>query len=74
MLIDLALERELRTHLRDFIHLNFERLAITPDQIATFDLPTKPRKAGDRRSPGVAETVEAEAMPARILRDILRRR
>lgn len=72
VLIDVALERELRTHLKRRIHLTFERLAITPEQIVAYDLPTKPRKAGDRRSPGVAETVEAEAMPAGIMRDILR--
>ena len=37
-----------------------------------YDLPTKPRKEGDKRSLQVAYTVEAEAMPARDLRAILR--
>lgn len=72
VLIDQALERELRAHLRSDIELDFERVAINERQIKTFDLPTKPRKAGDRRSLHVAETVEAEAMPASILRGILR--
>jgi hypothetical protein len=31
-------------------------------------LPTKPRKAGDRRSAQVKSTVEAEAMPAGVMR------
>jgi hypothetical protein len=54
------------------VDLTFHRLAITEDQIAEFDLPTKPRKEGDRRAQHVKATVEAEAMPAGILRDLLR--
>lgn len=72
VLIDLALERELRAHLDDRIDMTFTRLAITEQQIAEYDLPTKPRKETDRRSPQVKETVEAEAMPARELRALLR--
>lgn len=74
VLIDVALERELRAHLKPEIELQFERIAITAEQIEAFDLPTKPRKAGDRRSLHVEATVEAEAMPAHILRAILRER
>lgn len=37
-----------------------------------YGLPTKPRKPGDRRALHVQETVEAEAMPVEILRDLLR--
>jgi hypothetical protein len=54
------------------IDLHFHRLAITEEQIVQFDLPTKPRKETDRRAPHIKETVEAEAMPAGILRDLLR--
>ena len=72
VLIDVVLERELRTHLSKNISLHFERIAITEQQISDFDLPSKPRKATDRRSPHVKETVEAEAMPAGIMRAILR--
>ena len=36
------------------------------------DLPSKPRKETDQRSRHIRETVEAEAMPASILRDLLR--
>lgn len=72
VLIDVALERELRLHLNGDIPMVFERLAINADQIATYDLPTKPRKASDIRSQQVAATVEAEAMPARILRGLMR--
>jgi hypothetical protein len=40
--------------------------------VGDIDLPTKPRKETDRRSLHVTETVEAEAMPASIMRGILR--
>jgi hypothetical protein len=72
VLIDTALERELREHLDDFVDLNFERIAINEKQIQHYDLPTKPRKKSDIRSRQVKKTVEAEAMPARILREMLR--
>ena len=74
VLIDVALERELREHLSPGIDLHFERIAITPDQIDAFDLSTKPRKDTDRRALHVRATVEAEAMPAGILRNLLRTR
>lgn len=72
VLIDIALERELRAHLSNSIDLQFHRLAITIDQIEAYDLPAKPRKESDRRSQHVRETVEAEAMPAGVLRELLR--
>lgn len=72
VLIDVAIEREMRKHLDPSIELEFQRIGITEDQIQTFDLPTKPRKEKDRRSQHVRETVEAEAMPARTLRALLR--
>lgn len=72
VLIDVALERELRSHLLADVDMTFTRLGITPEQIETYDLPGKPRKAGDRRALHVRETVEAEAMPAGILRQLLR--
>ncbi|MGH1590795.1 hypothetical protein ACRBEV_23585 [Methylobacterium phyllosphaerae] len=72
VLIDVALERELRSHLRADVDMTFTRLGITLEQIEFYGLPGKPRKAGDRRAPHVRETVEAEAMPAGILRRLLR--
>ncbi len=72
VLIDRSLEAELRQHLNDDIEMTFQRLAITEKQIEEYDLPTKPRKEGDRRALHVKATVEAEAMPARDLRGILR--
>ena len=72
VLIDVALERELRLHLNPNIDMQFVRIGINEHQIAEYDLPTKPRKASDIRSQQVASTVEAEAMPARVLRGLLR--
>ena len=70
VLIDQSIESELRGHLE--LPLEFRRLAINADQIAEYDLPTKPRKAGDKRRLDIAATVEAEAMPAGDMRRIVR--
>ena len=72
VLIDVTLQRDLREHLRPTIELRFERIGINQEQIAEHDLPTKPRKDTDRRSLHIKYSVEAEAMPAKILRGILR--
>jgi hypothetical protein len=72
VLIDVSLQREIRQHLRDDIELRFKRVGINADQIKEYDLPTKPRKESDRRSMHINFSVEAESMPAKILRDILR--
>lgn len=72
VLIDVDIERKLRQHLKDGIDLQFTRIGITKEQIEECDLPTKPRKAAEKRSPHILETVEAEAMPASILRELLR--
>lgn len=72
VLIDVALERELRQHLHKGVALSFRRLGITAEQIQRYDLPTKPRKVGDQRAMHVKATVEAEAMPAAVLRQLLR--
>lgn len=53
VLIDQALENELRTHLDD-TPMYFERLAVTEEQISAWDLPAKPCKKGDMR-----ESIEA---------------
>jgi hypothetical protein len=74
VLIDVAIERELRTHLELGVNLHFERLGITEAQIAEYRLPTKPRKSGERRAAHIIHTVEAEAMPAVVMRRLLRER
>ena len=70
VLIDEKVLDELRGHLP---HLDIaeHRLAITAEQAA--ELPSKPRKRGEKRRPDILRTVEAEAMPADALRALLRR-
>jgi hypothetical protein len=72
VLIDVKIEEELRRHLRADIRMTFRRIGITEQQIALYDLPAKPRKEADKRALHISETVEAEAMPAKILRRVLR--
>lgn len=72
VLIDRDIESKLRRHLSASVEMEFVRLGITPEQIAEFQLPTKPRKETERRAQHVRHTVEAEAMPARVMRAILR--
>ena len=68
--IDKSLEREMSLHLT--VPLDFRRLAITPQQVSEYSLPEKPRKASERRSPDLKVAVEAEAMPAHVLRTLVR--
>ncbi len=74
VLIDRNIEQELRRHLHHDVDLVFERIGITPEQIETLDLPSKPRKASEKRAPEILRTVEAEAMPAQLMRALLRGR
>ena len=72
VLIDVALERELRHHLRSDVQLDFRRIGITEQQVLEMDLPRNARKATDKRSSHVTYTVEAEAMPAKLMRELVR--
>jgi hypothetical protein len=50
----------------------FERLAVTPYQIATFELPTRPTKATDTRARNFdGGSVEVDAIPAPTLRQFV---
>lgn len=50
---------------------SFERVALTPEQIAEYNLPTAPAKATDRRGNDVKQTCQAEALPPDILAGIV---
>jgi hypothetical protein len=53
--------------------VTFERLAVTPQQIIDLDLPTRPTKASDTRARNFdGGSVEVDAIPAPILREIVR--
>ena len=72
VLIDKAIEKRLRDFLVGWPGvLTFMRLAVNDDQIDSMDLPTRPPKVTDTRSPEVTRAVEAEAIPAPIMRDIV---
>lgn len=50
----------------------FERIAVTPDQIAEYGLLTRPTKKTDSRAKSFeGESVEVDAIPPRILRQLL---
>lgn len=74
LLIDRSIESEMRSHLDDDVEMYFDRIAINEEQIEAWDMTIKPRKETDTRSPQVKYTVEAEAMPASVLRGLLRDR
>ena len=53
--------------------IHFQRLAVTPDQIADWDLPTRPTKATDTRAKGFGDiSVELDAIEPDALREIVR--
>ena len=52
--------------------LEMVRLAVTPEQIEEFDLPTAPPKATDNRSFDDTRTVQAEAIDPAVLAALVR--
>jgi hypothetical protein len=66
-----SIERSLR-EMAPQAEIHFERLAVTPAQIETWGLPTRPTKKSDSRSKGFAEiSVELDAIHPDILRSIV---
>lgn len=53
--------------LEPYQDLEFRRVAVTPDQIERFSLPTAPQKATDVRGEQMDDTVQAEALPPDVL-------
>ena len=55
--------------------IHFERIAVTPDQISAWNLPTRPTKQTDSRAKGFgAISVELDAIPPDTLRQLVRDR
>lgn len=69
VIISDRIERDLRRYLPDDAEFYFERVAINEDQIAEYDLPTRPPK--DKRD-GWTQTVELEAMTSADLQELCR--
>lgn len=57
---------------KDADYVVFERLAVTPEQITEWTLPTRPTKRSDPRANGFAGgSVEVDAIPANTLRNLV---
>jgi len=70
--ISVVIERDLREKFD--VACAFERIALTPEQIAEHDLPTRPTKRNpmDRVAPGFkGRSTELDALPAAVLRDLV---
>lgn len=66
--------RRLACELAGRVDACFERLAVTGAQIADLALPTRPTKTSDTRARSFAgESVEVDAIPASLLREIVER-
>ncbi|MDP2859301.1 MAG: hypothetical protein Q8P50_15195 [Bacillota bacterium] len=50
----------------------FERVALTPEQVRRYGLPTAPPKPTDKRGESMEETCQAEALPPDVLLGIVR--
>ena len=54
------------------IEMTFERIAVTPEQIQTFGLPTRPTKKSSHAKGFEGESVEVDAIPTGTLRGLVR--
>jgi hypothetical protein len=64
-------EKELRHHAAD-LPIDFHRVAVTPEQIVEWELPTRPTKRTDTRSRNFqGESVELDAIPPATLRELV---
>jgi hypothetical protein len=62
-----AIQRRLREFVDDDIDLTFQRIAVTAEQIAELDLPTRP----DKTDSGFGPCVEVDAIPSSTLRGLV---
>jgi hypothetical protein len=69
-----VVERGIREFAPD-AEIHFERVAVTEEQIETWSLPTRPTKKSDSRSKNFeGESVEVDAIPPELLRQLVRER
>ena len=71
----LDIPRKVESDLREFApdaDIEFERVAVTREQIADMKLPTRPTKRTDSRAKDfIGESVEVDAIPPKVLRQIV---
>lgn len=66
------IKSKLRRFVDDRIEVIFERLAVTPEQISSLDLPTRPTKRSDTRAAHFdGDSVEVDAIPSSKLRELV---
>ncbi len=67
------IERRLREFAGDEVEIYFDRLAVTPEQIVEWHLPSRPTKTTDSRSRsfGLTGSVELDAIPPADLRSLV---
>jgi hypothetical protein len=66
------IERKLTGFAPDAL-IEFKRLAVTPEQIVKYELPTRPTKQSDTRSAGFeGESVEVDAVPSATMQALVR--
>ena len=64
-----TVERKIQQRTKSWIHI--ERIAVTPEQIERYSLPTRPTKKTDRRAGNFkGDSVELDAMTPNVLRQI----
>ena len=70
VVIDRKIEQDLRTF-APTAEIHFERVAVTPEQVAAWGLPTRPTKTSDSRSKSFeGESVEVDAIDPDALRQL----
>jgi hypothetical protein len=72
----LTVDRTVERDLKEFAHgaeINFQRVAVTPEQIHEWDLPTRPTKrTGNKHAKGfIGDSVELDAIPPAKLRELI---
>lgn len=58
-----SIEADVMAFVGNTFDLLFKRIALTPEQVVLYGLPTAPPKATDKRGEGIAETCQCEALP-----------
>jgi hypothetical protein len=70
----LLIDRQIESRLRQFApeaEISFQRVAVTPEQIAAMNLPTRPTKQkGTHAKTFIGESTEVDAIPPSVLRQI----
>jgi hypothetical protein len=69
----LGIPRVAEKKLKEFaphVELTFERVAVTPEQIKEYGLPTRPTKAACREQDFKGDSVELDAIPPAVLREL----